>query len=362
MGYYWLEFLCCVRLVAGWIAGVLTVLICRSLRRRSLSVASSKTLQSSPGQELAAVDPPPAPPPPQEGKDASLDARRREYISHANPDSMFNAHRVQLNGQRLLPMSLDYVDMFLKWRCSRPLLEMGLFPDSKEIMESVACMEAVRTHLKDVLSFSDVNITCAVIGDGARPRTAALACFLTKWRRVISVDPGLKASEQSIHRLELRAKKIQDTVVDVDPRDSSIVLILPHAHVCPNVALACLQFPAQASLRPLPRIVVVQLPCCDYEYHDRCVEMPPDHEYSDMAIGSSRRLVRIWRDVASAAVAAKAVGMGNAKAIVKTWAPYSCSMDRRGWKATRREKMSKGGLSRRQKRELLQMQTSADMV
>jgi hypothetical protein len=74
-------------------------------------------------------------------------------------------------------------------RCSVPLLSLELFPNAQEITESMACMSAARAHLPDSVGFDDESVTCVVVGDGRRPRTAALMCFRTKWRRIILLNP-----------------------------------------------------------------------------------------------------------------------------------------------------------------------------
>lgn len=136
-----------------------------------------------------------------------------------NPREIHNAAKVAFgDGQKLLPMSLKHLDRFLKLRCCVPLLEMGLFPDAKEITESMGCLWAVKTRLGDSLRFEESKVTCVVVGDGGRPRTAALACFLTRWRRVVSIDPALATDDRhrAIERIELRAHRVQAATVELD--------------------------------------------------------------------------------------------------------------------------------------------------
>ena len=54
----------------------------------------------------------------------------------------------------------------------------------------------------------------------------------------------LREGVRGIARLELRACKIQDTIVDVTERH--VVVMMPHAHVSPDDSLACLRFGAGA--------------------------------------------------------------------------------------------------------------------
>ena len=383
----------------------------------------------------------------------------------ANADAVTAPARVAQDTRRLgkvLPMSMYYLDKFLGWRCGHALLSLGLFPNAQEITESMACLWAVQMHLADTVRFADADVTCVVVGDGRKPRTAALLSFRTKWRRIISIDPDMRGGDEAmaaVQRLETRAVKIQDTAVHVDPvLDRVVVVILPHAHVSPNSAVGSLRLAAMGegeggreggeggegdgggegekggegggvgegdragtsaitstitfteevltaspspsptamggtsrsnstsrgasgtdiakdrdmdnrdddeprasrafhgSPRPFQRpprrqpvrrpvIVVVQMPCCDYEYHDRCVRLPPDVEYEDVAISSSRRRIKIWRDVGEAAVADRAVHIGPQEPQIRLRFPHSCSVDRVGWqKAARKARQRRRGV------------------
>eukprot|EP00966_Prymnesium_polylepis_P001815 41589-Prymnesium_polylepis.1 len=161
-------------------------------------------------------------------------------------------------------MDLSLVDDFLRWEAGQALLAMGLFPNAKEISESMACMQAIVEHI-DAAAVRDPSVLALVLGDGRTPRTGALLARRTRWR-CISIDPALRglvapsgsgeqlkelrndrdlvvadaedapgrrrtaAALREIERLELRACLVQDTVVDVPPSVSHVVLLLPHAH------------------------------------------------------------------------------------------------------------------------------------
>jgi len=242
------------------------------------------------------------------------------------------------------------VDKFLSWDCGPRLLVMGLFPNVKEISESMACLNAVDRHL--ALRFSDVDTLCLVVGDGVVPRTAALLAMRTKWQRVISVDPMLDvfqgqdgcrgsadkappvyarhaaASESSaerrrlqaeqlkqVQRLEMLSLPIESVVLDVAPSCTRVVVILPHAHVVPDLALGALRLDEDAiSGGQLPTISVVQLPCCKYVKHNTVCGATPDAEYLDECICGrthGKRTIRVWADVAAAAVSLRAVRLGD---------------------------------------------------
>ena len=86
--------------------------------------------------------------------------------------------------------SLRLLDCFLSWGCGRHLLGLGLFPDAKEITESMACLQAATEHLPETVRLADSDVVALVIGDGRTPRTAALLAMRSKWS-VISIDPAL---------------------------------------------------------------------------------------------------------------------------------------------------------------------------
>ncbi|CAE8588192.1 unnamed protein product [Polarella glacialis] len=211
---------------------------------------------------------------------------------------------------------------------------MRIFPNAQEISESMGLLAAIDRFTD--LQFGSSAVTCVCVGDGCRPRTAALACFRTKWQRIISVDPCLRMepSYSSIARLELYTARIEDVTFHVDASHNDVVIFLPHAHVVPNIALGSLRFEAGHS----PRVTVVQMPCCNYEWQDRIGGLDADHAFIDYAIGSTRRRMRVWCDVFAAAVKCGAIYTGERRIQrsgalerengVLTTYPLSCSVKR----------------------------------
>ena len=61
----------------------------------------------------------------------------------------------------LIRINLRYIDTFLRWGCGRELLAMGLYPNAKEISESMGCLENITKHLPE-LKLTDEN-TVAVV-------------------------------------------------------------------------------------------------------------------------------------------------------------------------------------------------------
>jgi hypothetical protein len=85
----------------------------------------------------------------------------------------------------LLPMSLRLVDTFLRWDCGQRLLGLGLFPDAKEISESMGCFQACLEELGGVLGPKDGDCVAVVVGDGRTPRTAALLAHRTRYTNAL---------------------------------------------------------------------------------------------------------------------------------------------------------------------------------
>lgn len=262
-------------------------------------------------------------------------------------------HAAPSEPSQLAVGKLDYVDRFLKWDCGPALLEMGLFPNAKEISESMACLLAIDNHLQ--LRFDSADVLCIVVGDGATPRTAALLAARTKWKRVVSIDPamwglplegcqpghGNAAPSESapslshpqaqlsssrngrmrerlkriaeIKRLELLPKAIQDVSFDLESDPARhVVMVLPHAHVLPDVALGSLRVgELSPTSSPVPTISIVQMPCCNIEKHGSVCDLLPDVSYVDECVCGYARAVRIWKDASQAAVETSALVIGD---------------------------------------------------
>jgi len=250
----------------------------------------------------------PNPPPPH--------AVKRSHARSGAPgrsweDGKLNATKIEVGEdedmRRLLPMCLTHLNHFVHLGCSADLLALRVFPNAQEISESMGVLAAVSRCAP--LKFNATAVTCVCVGDGACPRTAALACYRTKWQRIISIDPALKVSPvyNSIDRLELHAAKIEAVSLQINPAHTDVLVLLPHAHVVPNVALGALRLEAGHS----PRVTVVQVPCCNYEWQDRVAGLDADDTFTDHSIASSRRRVRVWRDVFAAAVACDVIFDGE---------------------------------------------------
>ena len=123
-----------------------------------------------------------------------------------------------------------YLNEFIKLnKSAADMLHLGLFPNAKEITESYAAFNAVRTKFKQY-ELSDPNVTVVSVGDGRTPRTAALFAFRTKWN-CISIDPLLDTKkisywEENIKRLKCYPNKVED----LDLMYEKLVIVMVHSH------------------------------------------------------------------------------------------------------------------------------------
>lgn len=94
-------------------------------------------------------------------------------------------------------ISLCYLNDFVAdLRCASDLLDMKLYPDAKEVSESMGLYNATFfSLLKKIDDVQDVD-GIVVVGDGATPRTAAMfALRNAKWS-VYSIDPMMRLSSE----------------------------------------------------------------------------------------------------------------------------------------------------------------------
>jgi hypothetical protein len=217
------------------------------------------------------------------------------------------------------------VDEFLLMQSSPDILLAGLFPNGKELAESMSAFTAVRDYMlvrrdvgnerelrawkeEGVLRVGDAAVTLVVVGDGQTPRTAGLFAFRTAWR-CVSIDPELKTGADrpwaGVRGLEELPRKVQDVTVEVAGEKSRVVVIAWHAHVSIADSLACLSFGGQrwdvanAELSALlrKRVALITCACCQWEPTQRTMPdgSPPDVEFEDTHVPGSKRTLRIWR-------------------------------------------------------------------
>lgn len=172
-----------------------------------------------------------------------------------------------------------HLDHFLRLRCSPDLIAQRIFPNAKEITESMAAVYAILRNGR--LDSQDPGVSAICVGDGSTPRTAALLAYRTKWT-CWAVDPALTGT-WDIDRLHLAPTRVQK----FDERTvGPVVVTAVHAHVPMEEALQRLRSHG-ADIR-----VAVAIPCCGYEHEAPGLQLRWEGE--DWGIWSHHRTVRIW--------------------------------------------------------------------
>lgn len=173
---------------------------------------------------------------------------------------------------------LKYINDLMACKCFPDLLEANIFPNTKELTESMAPFHFCRWHLQDRFPLGDRSVSLFSVGDGRTPRTAALFAYRTAWT-CYSIDPNLNTLRSyRTKRLVLVKKRIEDFKITVD----KAVIVAVHSHAPPDVAVK--------HIRANDRVVIA-IPCC---VPQEIPGYPPDIEYQDRAIWSEKNTVRIW--------------------------------------------------------------------
>ena len=182
-----------------------------------------------------------------------------------------------------------YVDLFLKMDCAPTLIQKGMFPTTKDLIESVACYVHALRHFPELFreeqpiittTNSNNNNLLLVVGDGVTPRTAAIfAMKIRKGYRVTSVDPALRKFYGQVNVIQQKVQHVRIYAND-------IYIVMMHAHV---------------SLKEVLNSIVVGnvlgllvCPCCDFYSSQSFWEKPPDFQKHDGSIASKDNLIRIW--------------------------------------------------------------------
>lgn len=178
-----------------------------------------------------------------------------------------------------------YINDFLALRCAPDMLDTNLFPNAKEITESFAAYEAVRTRLFKHFQFGDPSIVMLSVGDGSTPRTAATFALRSRWN-CHSVDPllGDKTRFNRINRLKQHPLRIEDcTRKDFRISDDSCVVVAAvHSHAKLDAVLS--------TIGKVARLAIVAIPCCV----TLTLPIPTLDVYQDHGIWSPSKTVLIW--------------------------------------------------------------------
>ena len=172
-----------------------------------------------------------------------------------------------------------YLDQFVRMRCAPDILASKVFPNAKEITESLAAWNAVRKHLGvEWLRRDDVALLD--VGAGHTPRTALLAAHLSRWS-CHAIDPHMNLTGGLRAERVMRVRcLIQRYRFDGPQRYAVVLAVHSHAPLLDSI-LACGQ--------AVP-LLLVAMPCCT----PLELPEPPTAEYQDWGVHSERRTVRVW--------------------------------------------------------------------
>ena len=193
--------------------------------------------------------------------------------------------------------SLRYIDEFIKLKCSADLLIWKLFPNAKEITESMSVYNAYRRHFMIQMDLQDEKNMCICVGDGCTPRTGAIFATRSKWA-VCSVDPRLRLQNNyilelhhKIKRLWLYKEKIEKTSWCLD-KINNILVVAVHSHASLKLTVETLKAEIHG-LSTNKKLNIISLPCCVPDD----LGIKPDRSYVDMGIHSEKRVINIYREV-----------------------------------------------------------------
>lgn len=173
-----------------------------------------------------------------------------------------------------------YMERFISLKAAADLLALGVFPNAKEVTESFAAFHAAEKYFPYSRLDPNVNVVC--VGDGTKPRTAAVFAFLTKWN-CHSVDPTLQESLKynAVERLEVYQYRIEDVQLVFQ---KPVLICLVHSHATVQACLEHIEAPER---------YVISIPCCVPQNLGRV----PCISYADERIWSPKNEVKIWSRV-----------------------------------------------------------------
>lgn len=176
-------------------------------------------------------------------------------------------------------MSTKHLGRFFALNTAPEIMATRVFPNIKEITESMGAWIAVKEHLVNTgkLVLSDPNVTVYCVGDGHTPRTGTLVSFLSKWS-VVSIDPVVRKVPAGVKRVAIIKSKIED--VPKQKAKKSLILAV-HSHASLAV---CVE-----KLKGEIATYVVSIPCC---YPDNLGK--PNIQYVDDGILSDKNTVNIY--------------------------------------------------------------------
>jgi hypothetical protein len=217
--------------------------------------------------------------------------KQKEKPTPDNTVKEFIDWRAKLSQQEPMSNRLEklknpfqYVDRFIRNEKLHPLLKYSIFPNIKEISESLAAYYAIKTCLEKTVgrqAFGDENVNCYVVADGSMPRTGGVLVLLTNWR-VYSIDPAMKNTiTNQFDKLSCHTCTAEEFDIPQAKQGVLSVVVAVHSHA---------DFNAFWNRIPTPKLGIA-IPCCLEQYCDNldCLE-----EYEDDHILSAAKHIKMW--------------------------------------------------------------------
>lgn len=174
-----------------------------------------------------------------------------------------------------------YLYRFFGMNTAPLLMTEKVFPNLKEVTESIGAFEAINKYVFDLgYDRKDDSIQVLVVGDGNTPRTAALIACMTKWT-VHSVDPRMKDKNWNFKRLHTYKNKVEN--IEIKGKKGLIVCVHSHAKLSDSIA----------AMKGFEYLHLINIPCCVKPDISK-----PDVSYIDESIHSGKRNVELYFNVA----------------------------------------------------------------
>ena len=195
-------------------------------------------------------------------------------------------YKIEVPYSELKPM-MKYINSFLGLACSVDMLTWKIYPNAKELSESMGCFEALRNHIigppeHSPFQLNDPTVKCICPGDGASPSTGAMVAMRSAWE-VYSVDPLIKDKKEwkNIKRLNIVQKRIEDFSIEAE----KAVILAVHNH---SKLIDCVK-----AVKNAKHISIIAIPCCVRQE----LYVKPDLEKFDRGIWSPQNKILIWYNI-----------------------------------------------------------------
>ncbi|KAL0487426.1 hypothetical protein AKO1_000842 [Acrasis kona] len=179
-----------------------------------------------------------------------------------------------------------YIDRFLRKDRLHAVLQYKVFPNIKEVSESMSAYYAVMNCLRSTTGrskFGDPTTKCYVVADGSTPRTGAIFALSTNWL-IYSIDPVMKTNNgaaKKLERLSCHQSTAEDFVIPEQVEGALSVVVAVHSHANFNDFWQRL---------PTPKIGVA-IPCC---VEQSCDDLQCQSEYDDLHMLSAANHIKTW--------------------------------------------------------------------